>query len=157
VTTFIPGQCCGAGGQRSSCRVLPQGCSDCERSICGLRGQQHQRRRQLLYTEPTRAAACRFHFIRAEVRRGCSAAAIVVAFAVAGALCARILNTRLKPIRVDAGYHAFMSTVGRTLQRQMLGTTGDSLPLCAQQPVKKKILSAITHDSRGLERLDEMT
>ena len=28
----------------------------------------------------------------------------------------------------------------------MLGTTGDSLPLCAQQPVKKKILSTITHD-----------
>ena len=48
---------------------------------------------------------------------------IVVAFAVVGALCARILNTRLKPIGVDAGYDAFMSTVGRTLRRQMLGTT----------------------------------
>jgi hypothetical protein len=48
---------------------------------------------------------------------------IVVAFAVVGALCARILNTRLKPIGVDAGYDAFMATVGRTLRRHMLGTT----------------------------------
>jgi hypothetical protein len=48
---------------------------------------------------------------------------IVVAFAVVGALCARILNTRLKPIGVDAGYDAFIATVGRTLRRQMLGTT----------------------------------
>jgi hypothetical protein len=49
---------------------------------------------------------------------------IVVAFAVVGALCARILNTRLKPLIVDAGYDAFVSTVGRTLRRQMPGTTG---------------------------------
>ncbi len=49
---------------------------------------------------------------------------IVVAFAVVGALCARILYTRVKPIGVDAGYDAFIATVGRTLQRQMLGTTG---------------------------------
>jgi hypothetical protein len=131
--------------QRCSCRALSQGCVDCEHSICGLRGQQHQRRRQLLYTEPTRAAACRFHFIRAEVRRGCRAAAGCRRVCCSGSACARILNTRLKPIGVDAGYHAFMSTVGRTLRRQMLGTTGDSLPLCAQQPVKKKILSTITH------------
>jgi hypothetical protein len=49
---------------------------------------------------------------------------IVVAFVVVGALCARILRSRLKPIGVDAGYDAFMATVGRTLRRQMLGTTG---------------------------------
>jgi hypothetical protein len=49
---------------------------------------------------------------------------IVVAFAVVVALCARILFTRVKPIGVDAGYDAFISTVGRTLRRQMLGTTG---------------------------------
>jgi hypothetical protein len=49
---------------------------------------------------------------------------IVVAFAVAGVLCARILYTRVKPIGVDAGYDAFIATVGRTLRRQMLGTTG---------------------------------
>jgi hypothetical protein len=48
---------------------------------------------------------------------------IIVAFAVVGVLCARILNTRLKPIGLDAGYDAFMSTVGRTLRRHMLGTT----------------------------------
>jgi hypothetical protein len=48
---------------------------------------------------------------------------IVVAFAVVGALCARILYTRLKPIGVDAGYDAFIATVGRVLRRQMLGTT----------------------------------
>jgi hypothetical protein len=48
---------------------------------------------------------------------------IVVAFAVVGVLCARILNTRLKPIGLDAGYDAFMSTVGKTLRRHMLGTT----------------------------------
>jgi hypothetical protein len=48
---------------------------------------------------------------------------IVVAFAVVGVLCARILYTRVKPIGVDAGYDAFMSTVGRTLRLQMLGTT----------------------------------
>jgi hypothetical protein len=49
---------------------------------------------------------------------------IVVAFAVAGLLCARILYTRVKPIGVDAGYDAFIATVGRTLRLQMLGTTG---------------------------------
>jgi hypothetical protein len=49
---------------------------------------------------------------------------IIVAFVVVGVLCARILRSRLKPIGVDAGYDAFMATVGRTLQRQMLGTTG---------------------------------
>ena len=48
---------------------------------------------------------------------------IVVAFAAVGVLCARILNTRLKPVEVDAGYDAFMATVGRTLRRHMLGTT----------------------------------
>ena len=48
---------------------------------------------------------------------------IVVAFAVVGALCARILYTRVKPIGVDAGYDAFIATVGRTLRLQMLGTT----------------------------------
>jgi hypothetical protein len=48
---------------------------------------------------------------------------IIVAFAVVGALSARILRSRLKPIGVDAGYDAFMSTVRRTLLRQMLGTT----------------------------------
>ncbi len=46
---------------------------------------------------------------------------VVVAFAVVGALCARILNTRLKPN--DAAHDAFIATVGRTLRRQMLGTT----------------------------------
>ena len=49
---------------------------------------------------------------------------IVVAFAVVGTLCARILYTRVKPIGVDAGYDAFIATVGRTLRLQMLGTTG---------------------------------
>ena len=49
---------------------------------------------------------------------------IVVAFAVVGALCARILYTRVKPIGVDAGYDAFIATVGRVLRLQMLGTTG---------------------------------
>ncbi len=49
---------------------------------------------------------------------------IVVAFAVVGVLCARILYTRVKPIGVDAAYDAFIATVGRTLRRQMLGTTG---------------------------------
>jgi hypothetical protein len=49
---------------------------------------------------------------------------IVAAFAVAGLLCARILCIRLKPIGVDAGYDAFIATVGRTLRLQMLGTTG---------------------------------
>jgi hypothetical protein len=49
---------------------------------------------------------------------------IVVAFAVVGVLCARILYTRVKPIGVDAGYDAFIATVGKTLRRQMLGTTG---------------------------------
>jgi hypothetical protein len=49
---------------------------------------------------------------------------IIAAFVVVGALCARILRSRLKPIGVDAGYDAFMATVGRTLRRQMLGTTG---------------------------------
>mgnify|MGYP000456850898 CR=1 FL=1 len=49
---------------------------------------------------------------------------IVVAFAVVGVLCARILYTRVKPIGVDAGYDAFIATVGRTLRLQMLGTTG---------------------------------
>ncbi len=48
---------------------------------------------------------------------------IVVAFAVVGALCARILYTRVKPIGVDADYDAFIAMVGRTLRRQMLGTT----------------------------------
>jgi hypothetical protein len=48
---------------------------------------------------------------------------IVVAFAVVGVLCARILNTRLKPVGVDAGYDAFMARVSRTLRRHMLGTT----------------------------------
>jgi hypothetical protein len=48
---------------------------------------------------------------------------IVVAFAVAGVLCARILYTRVKPIGDDAGYDAFIATVGRTLRRHMLGTT----------------------------------
>jgi hypothetical protein len=48
---------------------------------------------------------------------------LVAAFAAVGVLCARILNTRLKPIGVDAGYDAFMATVGRTLRRHMLGTT----------------------------------
>ena len=48
---------------------------------------------------------------------------IVVAFAVVGTLCARILYTRVKPIGVDAGYDAFIATVGRTLRLQMLGTT----------------------------------
>ena len=48
---------------------------------------------------------------------------IVVAFAVVGALCARILYTRVKPIGVDACYDAFIATVGRTLRLQMLGTT----------------------------------
>jgi hypothetical protein len=48
---------------------------------------------------------------------------IIVAFAVVGALCARILRSRLKPIGVDAGYDAFISTVGRALQLHMLGTT----------------------------------
>jgi hypothetical protein len=48
---------------------------------------------------------------------------IVVAFAVVGVLCARILYARVKPIGVDAGYDAFIATVGRTLRRQMLGTT----------------------------------
>jgi hypothetical protein len=48
---------------------------------------------------------------------------IIVAFAAVGVLCARILNTRLKPIGLDAGYDAFMATVGRTLRRHMLGTT----------------------------------
>jgi hypothetical protein len=49
---------------------------------------------------------------------------IVVAFAVAGVLCARILYTRVKPIGMDAGYDAFIATVGSTLRLQMLGTTG---------------------------------
>jgi hypothetical protein len=49
---------------------------------------------------------------------------IVVAFAVVGVLCARILYTRVKPIGVDAGYDAFIATVGRALRLQMLGTTG---------------------------------
>jgi hypothetical protein len=49
---------------------------------------------------------------------------IVVAFAVVGVLCARILYARLKPIGVYAGYDAFIATVGRTLRLQMLGTTG---------------------------------
>ena len=49
---------------------------------------------------------------------------IVVAFAVVGTLCARILYTRVKPMGVDAGYDAFIATVGRTLRLQMLGTTG---------------------------------
>jgi hypothetical protein len=49
---------------------------------------------------------------------------IVVTFAVVGTLCARILYTRVKPIGVDAGYDAFIATVGRTLRLQMLGTTG---------------------------------
>jgi hypothetical protein len=49
---------------------------------------------------------------------------IVVAFAVVGALCRRLLSSRFRPIGVDAGYDAFMLTVGRTLRRQMLGTTG---------------------------------
>ena len=48
---------------------------------------------------------------------------ITVAFAVVGVLCTRILYTRAKPIGVDAGYDAFIATVGRTLRRQMLGTT----------------------------------
>jgi hypothetical protein len=49
---------------------------------------------------------------------------IVVASVVVGLLCARILYTRVKPIGVDAGYDAFIATVGRTLRLQMLGTTG---------------------------------
>jgi hypothetical protein len=49
---------------------------------------------------------------------------IVVAFAVVGVLCARILYARLKPIGVYAGYDAFIATVGKTLRLQMLGTTG---------------------------------
>ena len=48
---------------------------------------------------------------------------IIVAFAVVGVLCIRILRSRLKPIGVDAGYDAFMATVRRTLRLQMLGTT----------------------------------
>jgi hypothetical protein len=49
---------------------------------------------------------------------------IIAAFVVVGVLCARILRSRLKPIGVDAGYDALMATVGRTLRRHMLGTTG---------------------------------
>jgi hypothetical protein len=46
---------------------------------------------------------------------------IVVAFVVAGALCVRLLSSRLKPI--DAAHDALMAATGRTLRRQMLGTT----------------------------------
>ncbi len=48
---------------------------------------------------------------------------IVVAFAIFGALCTRILCSRLKPIGVDAGYDAFIATVGRTLRLLLLGTS----------------------------------
>jgi hypothetical protein len=48
---------------------------------------------------------------------------IVVAFAIVGALCTRILCSRLKPIGVDAGYDAFIATVGRTRRLLLLGTS----------------------------------
>ena len=48
---------------------------------------------------------------------------IVVAFVVVGLLCARILRSRFKPGGVDAGYDAFMATVGSKLRLQMAGTT----------------------------------
>jgi hypothetical protein len=48
---------------------------------------------------------------------------IVVAFAVVGALCARLLSSRFRQLGVDAGYDAFMATVQRRLRLHMLGST----------------------------------
>jgi hypothetical protein len=48
---------------------------------------------------------------------------IVVAFAVVGALCARLLSFRFRQLGVDAGYDAFMATVQRRLRLHMLGST----------------------------------
>jgi hypothetical protein len=49
---------------------------------------------------------------------------IVVAFAVVGALCGRLLSSRFRRLGVDAGYDAFMATAGSRLRLRMLGTTG---------------------------------
>jgi hypothetical protein len=49
---------------------------------------------------------------------------IVVAFAVVGALCRRLLSSRFRRLGVDAGYDAFMATAGSRLRLRMLGTTG---------------------------------
>jgi hypothetical protein len=49
---------------------------------------------------------------------------IVVAFAVVGALCKRLLSFRFRRLGVDAGYDAFMATAGSRLRLRMLGTTG---------------------------------
>jgi hypothetical protein len=49
---------------------------------------------------------------------------IVVAFAVVGVLCRRLLSSRFRRLGVDAGYDAFMATAGSRLRLRMLGTTG---------------------------------
>jgi hypothetical protein len=77
---------------------------------------------------------------------------IVVAFAVVGVLCARILYTRVKPIGVDAGYDAFIATVGRTLRRQMLGTTGFIFVAFLLRAIYSTML-AVAHQLRDSDKV----
>ena len=76
---------------------------------------------------------------------------IVVAFAVVGVLCARILYTRLKPIGVDAGYDASIAIVGRTLRLQMLGTTGFIFVTFLLRSVHST-MQAVAHQLRDVDK-----
>ena len=87
---------------------------------------QHKTRNAIQISGPEIDSACRFHRIPESLQFICEVAIlllIIVAFAVVGLKCARILCSRFKPAGVDAGYDTFMGAVGSRLRLHMAGTT----------------------------------
>jgi len=120
MAAVVLGNAVGLAANAAAAVRLSQGCSGCRRSICVLRGQQHQRRRQrsdsLSQEELQRGGSI------SSVQSFCEVAVlllIVVAFVAVGVLSARRVSARL--LGVDAASAA--AATGRALRRRMLGTT----------------------------------